>query len=135
MRKALTSFASALVIFGLCVGDLRAQTAGEREIDEIKQDVSRLYSTTSKKISVRMRTGARLMGYIDEVGTETFTLRNDGNKTYVRYADVASVSRTGLSNNQKTALIIGAAAAVVVAAIVFRKKDDDGGFRNPCLLC
>ena len=74
------------------------------------------------------------MGYIDTVGADTFTLRNGNNRWDIRYEDVASVSRKGLSNNQKTALVIGAAAAVVVVAIVFRKKDQ-GGFRHPCLLC
>ena len=132
MRTAISSFASVFVIFGLFVTSVRAQVS-EREIDEIKLDVSRLYST-SKKVSVRLRSGAKQMGYIDTVGADTFTLRNRNNRWDIRYEDVASVSRKGLSNNQKTALVIGAAAAVVVVAIVFRRKDQ-GGFRHPCLLC
>ena len=134
MRQAISSsIASVVIIFSLLSGSVTAQVS-EREIDEIKLDVSRLYSTTSRKVSVRLRSGAKQMGYIDSVGADTFTLRNDGNKWNIRYKDVASISRKGLSNNQKTALLIGAAAAVVVVAVVFRKKDD-GGFRHPCLLC
>ena len=134
MRQAISSsIASVVIIFSLLSGSVTAQVS-EREIDEIKLDVSRLYSTTSRKVSVRLRSGAKQMGYIDSVGADTFTLRNDGNKWNIRYKDVASISRKGLSNNQKTALLIGAAAAVVVVAVVFRKKDE-GGFRNPCLLC
>ena len=133
MRKAISSIASVFIVFSLFLTTVRAQVS-EREIDEIKLDVSRLYSTTSKKVSVRLRSGAKQMGYIDSVGADTFTLRSDRNRWDIRYEDVASVSRKGLSNNQKTALLIGAAATVVVVAVVFRKKDD-GGFRHPCLLC
>ena len=135
MRKAISSVTAILVILVLCIGPARAQVASAIEVDAIKQDVSRLYSRTSKKISVKMRSGARLMGYIDAVGSDTFTLRNNGNQIDIRYADVASVSQTGLSKNQKTALLIGAGAAVVAVVIVFGRKKDDGGFRNPCLLC
>lgn len=135
MRKAISYVAAILVILGLCGGPARAQVASEIEADAIKQDVSRLFSSTSKKISVKLRSGAKLMGYVDAVGTDTFTLRRGGNRSDIRYADVASVSRTGLSSNQKTALLIGAGAAVVVLAVVFGRKKDDGGFRNPCLLC
>lgn len=133
MRKTFFITASLLVIMGLCFGPVRSQVS-ELEADAIKQDVSRLYSTTSKKVAVKMRSGAKLMGYIDAVGSDTFTLRDNGSRRNIRYSDVASIKRTGLSKNQKTALIIGAGAAVVVAAIVFRKKDE-GGFRHPCLLC
>jgi hypothetical protein len=134
MRQAISSsVASVVIIFSLLSGSVYAQVS-EREIDEIKLDVSRLYSTTSKKVSVRLRSGAKQMGYIDSVGADTFGLRNDGNKWNIRYEDVASISRKGLSKNQKTALVIGALAAVVVVSIVFRKKDE-GGFRHPCLLC
>jgi hypothetical protein len=133
MRKAISSIASVFIVFSLLLTTVRAQVS-EREIDEIKLDVSRLYSTTSKKVSVRLRSGAKQMGYIDSVGADTFTLRSDRNRWDIRYEDVASVSRKGLSNNQKTALLIGAMAAVLVVAVVFKKKDD-GGFRNPCLLC
>ena len=136
MRKAISSVTAILVILVLCIGPARAQVASAIEADAIKQDVSRLYSRTSKKISVKMRSGARLVGYIDAVGSDTFTLRDNGIRKDIRYVDVASVSRTGLSKNQKTALLIGAGAAVVALAVVFgRRKDDDGGFRNPCLLC
>ena len=136
MRKAISSLLTILVLIGLFLGPVRSQVAGEIEADTIKQDVSRLYSATSKKISVRLRSGARIMGYIEAVGSDTFTLRDNGSRREIRYADVASVSRTGLSKNQKTALLIGAGAAVVVVVAVFgRRKKDDGGFRHPCLLC
>lgn len=135
MRKAISSFAAIVVIFGLCIGAARAQVVSERETDAIKQDVSRLYSRTSKKISVEMRSGAKVMGYIDAVGSDTFTLRNDGRRTEIRYADVARVSRTGLSKNQKTALLIGAGVAVVAVVAVFGRKKHPGGFNPPCLLC
>lgn len=136
MRKAISSLLTIFVFTGLFIGPVRAQVASEIEADAIKQDVSRLYSTTSRKVSVKLRSGAKLMGYISAVGSDTFTLRDNGSRRNIRYADVASVSQTGLSKNQKTALLIGAGAAVVVLVAVFgRKKDNDGGFRHPCLLC
>lgn len=135
MRKAISYFAVVIVIFGLGTGLARAQVVSEREADAIKQDVSRLYSSTAKKVSVKLRNGTRLKGYIAAVESDAFTLRAEGNRTEIRYADVTSVSRTGLSSNQKTALLIGAGAAVVVVVAVFGRKKHSGGFNPPCLLC
>jgi hypothetical protein len=135
MRKANSFSFTILVLIGLFLGPVRAQVASELEADAIKQDVSRLYSTTSNKISVKLRSGVKIMGYIDAVGSDTFTLRDNGSRRTIRYADVASVSRTGLSKNQKTALLICAGAAVVVVVAVFGRKKRSGGFNPPCLLC
>ena len=135
MRKAITSLLTIFVLAGLFLGTVRAQVTNDIEADAIKQDVSRLYSTTSNKILVKLRSGGKLMGYIDSVGSETFTLRDNASRRNIRYADVQSVSRTGLSNNQKTALLIGAGAAVVAVVAVFGRKKRRGGFNPPCLLC
>ena len=135
MPKAISSIAVISVLIGLCLAPVRAQTAGEREIDAIRQDVSRLYSA-DRKVSVKTRSGVKIVGYIDQVGLDTFTLRTSSGKTELRYEQVASVSQTsGLTKNQKTALVIGAAAAVVVVAAVFGRKKRSGGFNPPCLLC
>lgn len=106
-----------------------AQTAGEREIDEIRQDVSRLYGPPAKKVSVRLRSGASVKGFVDSVGSETFIVANDdnGRTVEIRYADVAKISSAGkgLSKNQKTALLVGATVGtLVVLGIVFKKKRD-----------
>jgi hypothetical protein len=133
MREAISFLVSVLIVLASCLGPVRAQTTSEREIDAIKQDVSRLYSATDKKIAVKMRSGTRLKGYIRAVGSDTFTLRTRPNSdTEVRYADVARVSRTGLSKGQKIAIFGGIMGAAVVAGIVFRPKGR-GGLR--CLLC
>ena len=136
MPKAISSIAVISVLIGLCLAPVRAQTPGEREIDAIRQDVSRLYSA-DRKVSVKMRSGVKIVGYIDKVGHDTFTLRPlNGNKTELRYEQVESISqKSGLTKNQKTALVIGAAAAVVVVAAVFGRKKRRGGFNPPCLLC
>lgn len=135
MPKAISSIAVISVLIGLCLAPVRAQTAGEREIDAIRQDVSRLYSA-DRKVSVKTRSGVKIVGYIDQVGLDTFTLRTSTSKTELRYEQVASVSqKSGLTKNQKTALVIGAVAAVVVVAAVFGRKKRSGGFNPPCLLC
>lgn len=133
MRAAILFVVSVTFVLAVCLNPSHAQTPSEQEVDAIKQDVSRLYLDTSKKVSVRLRSGARLMGYINAVGGDTFTLRTRPNTdTEVRYADVLRVSRTGLSKGQKWALAGAAVGAVVVAGIVFRPKGK-GGLR--CLLC
>ena len=133
MRKAISSIVSVLVLFAVCLVPLRAQVAGEREVDAIRQDVSRLYSSTNNKVSVKLRSGTKMKGRIRQVGSDAFTLRTAPNSdTEVRYADVASISRTGLSNGQKWAIVGGTVAAAVVAGIVFRSKAK-GGLR--CLFC
>ena len=135
MRKTLSFIVSILVIFGLCLGLVEAQFGGERETDAIRQDVSRLYSAADKKVAVKMRSGTKIKGHIRNVGSDTFTLRTRPNSDIeVRYADVARVSRTGLSKGQKRAIVGGVVGAVVVAGIVFRRKRGPwDGLR--CLFC
>ena len=135
MPKAISSIAVISVLIGLCIAPVRAQTAGEREIDAIRQDVSRLYSA-DRRVSVKTRSGVKIVGYIDQVGLDTFTLRTSTSKTELRYEQVESISqKSGLTKNQKTALWIGVAATVVVVAAVFGRKKRRGGFNPPCLLC
>ena len=133
MRKAISSIVSVLVLFAVCLVPLRAQVAGEREADAIRQDVSRLHSSTNSKVAVKLRSGTKIKGHIRQVGSDAFTLRTAPNSdTEVRYADVASISRTGLSSGQKWAIVGGAVGAAVVAGVVFRSKAK-GGLR--CLFC
>ncbi|MDI1241942.1 MAG: hypothetical protein PSX80_08490 [bacterium] len=135
MRKAISSITALVVIVGLCISPARAQVVSDIETDAIKQDVSRLYSTTSKKVLVRLKNGSKDKGYIAAVGSDTFTLRNGITRMEIRYSNVASVTRTGLSKNQETALLIGAGVAVVAIVAVFGRKKRSGGFNPPCLLC
>jgi hypothetical protein len=114
---------------------LAAQTVrSEREVDEIKQDVSRLYRDLSRKIAVRLINGATIMGYINELDVDTFTMADaKTNKDIViRYADVAKINQTGLSQTQKTVLVAAGIGALVTIGIIFRPKAK-GGLR--CLLC
>ena len=114
---------------------LAAQTTrSEREVDEIKQDVSRLYRNSSKKIAVRLMNGASIMGYINELDIETFTMvdAKTNRDVVIRYADVSKVNKTGLSQAQKTALVAAGIGALVTIGIIFRPKAK-GGLR--CLFC
>lgn len=114
---------------------LAAQTVrSEREVDEIKQDVSRLYRDSSRKIAVRLINGATIMGYINELDVDTFTMADakTNKDVVIRYADVAKINQTGLSQTQKTVLVAAGIGALVTIGIIFRPKAK-GGLR--CLLC
>lgn len=114
---------------------LAAQTVrSEREVDEIKQDVSRLYRDSSRKIAVRLINGATIMGYINQLDVDTFTMADakTNKDVVIRYADVAKINQTGLSQTQKTVLVAAGIGALVTIGIIFRPKAK-GGLR--CLLC
>ena len=103
-------------------------------MDEIKQDVSRLSRNSSRTIAVRLMNGRSIMGYINELDVETFTMADakSNRDVVIRYADVAKVSQTGLSQTQKTVLVAAGIGALVTIGIIFRPKAK-GGLR--CLLC
>ena len=111
-----------------------AQTASDRESDAIKRDLSELYGAPSRKIAVHLKNGVKLMGYINAMDVDAFTLvdAKRGNKVEVRYADVSRVNKTGISKTQKTVLVAAGIGALITVGIVLRPKPK-GGLR--CLLC
>ncbi len=127
-----SSFISFL--FASSAHHVLAQKSGGREVDAIKNDISRIYAGTSKQIAVHMKTGAKLKGYVADMESETFILvqPKTGTKTNIRYADVSKVNKTGLSQGQKTALIVGTVGALIAVSVIFRPKPK-GGIR--CLFC
>ena len=131
MRKLLTYVIFVSISIVSSAFDLAAQTVGESEVgvDAIRQDVSRFYGPPAKKVSVKLRSGATIKGFVDAVASDTFKITNDdtGRTVEIRYADVERIKRigNGLSKNQKTALIVGATVGtLVVLGLVFRKKRD-----------
>ena len=124
----------SLAILSLPLGVAAQATRSEREIDEIKLDVSRLYRDSSRKIAVRLMNGRSIMGYIKALDVDDFTMVDaKTNKDFViRYADVAKIDQTGLSKTQKTVLVAAGIGALVTIGIIFRPKAK-GGLR--CLLC
>jgi hypothetical protein len=127
-----------LVIFSVLIVasalHIAAQPAGDRESDAIKRDLSELYGAPSRKIAVHMKNGAKLMGYINAMDADTFTLvdAKRGNKMEIRYADVSRVNKTGISKTQKTVLVAAGIGTLIAVGIVFRPKPK-GGLR--CLFC
>jgi hypothetical protein len=111
-----------------------AQTASDRESDAVKRDLSELYGAPSRKIAVHLKNGAKLMGYINAMDVETFTLVDGkwGSKTEIRYADVSRVNKTGISKTQKTVMVAAGIGALITVGIVLRPKPK-GGLR--CLFC
>jgi hypothetical protein len=111
-----------------------AQTASDRESDAVKRDLSELYGAPSRKIAVHLKNGVKVMGYINAMDVDTFTLvdAKRGNKMEIRYADVSRVNKTGISKTQKTLLVAAGIGALIAVGIVLRPKPK-GGLR--CLLC
>lgn len=134
MLKMLHVLTLILFLIASSAHQVLAQNSDGREVQEIKNDISRLYGGASKKIAVHMKSGARLKGYVTDMESETFILvqPKTGTKTAIRYADVSRVKKTGLSQAQKTALIVGTVGALIAVSVIFRPKPK-GGIR--CLFC
>ena len=114
-----------------------AQQSDSREVDEIKNDISRLYANSGRQVVVHMKNGTKEKGYINAMESETFTLEstNSGRKISIRYADVSKVTekKNGLSKGQKTALGVAAVGAIIAVVVIFQPKRSSGGLR--CLFC
>ena len=134
MMKTISFLILSSVFIAASAPHIAAQTAGDRESDAIKRDLSELYGAPSRKIAVHLKNGARLMGYINAMDVETFTLvdAKRGNKMEIRYADVSRVNKTGISKTQKTVLVAAGIGTLIAVGIIFRPKPK-GGLR--CLLC
>ena len=122
-KKFLSGLFICLLVFAVDLQIARAQTDAELEknrLERIKTNVYRLENTGKTKILVRLKSGAKLKGYLTKINDDSFDVTNyrSGQTTAVLYRDVAEVKARGsLSKGAKAALGIAGVAGVVVLVL------------------
>ena len=128
LKKFLSGLCTGLLIFTASPLLVRAQSDADTErnrVERIKTNIYRLDSNGQTKIVVRLRSGAKVKGYLTKIGDETFDLTNYKTRqtTPVAYRDVAQVKQPGVSSKAaKYALGIGVAAGIVVLVLTLPRR-------------
>ena len=123
LKKWLSGLLIGLLVFAADLQIVRAQSDAELErnrVERIKTNVYRLENSGQTKIVVRLKSGAKLKGYLTKITDDTFDVTNykSGQTTAVAYRDVAQVKpQGGSSKAAKYALGVAGVAAVVVLVL------------------
>jgi hypothetical protein len=122
-KKCLSIFLTGLLVFAANLQIVRAQSDADLErnrVERIKTNVYRLEDSGKTKVVVRLKSGAKLKGYITGRGEDSFEVTNYKTKqtTAIAYRDVAQVKpQGGSSKGMKTALAVAGVAAVIVLVL------------------
>ena len=124
LKKLLTLLLIGFLIFAANLQIIFGQTADadleRNRVERIKTNVYRLEDAGKTKVVVKLRSGAKVKGYITKREEDSFDVTNyKANQTVsVAYRDVEQVKpQGGMSKAAKTAFGIGAAAGIVVLVL------------------
>ncbi|HYJ45651.1 MAG TPA: hypothetical protein VEV81_03485 [Pyrinomonadaceae bacterium] len=97
--------------------------------EKVKQKVAKMGTGAKARVSVRMKDGRKLKGFISEAGSNDFTVRDrdSGAPTTLAYTDVAKVEDNRGHSTMRNLLIgvgIGAGALLATLLIIFASLDD-----------
>jgi len=116
------------MIFAAELQIVRAQSDSDLErnrVERIKTNIYRLENSGKTKIVVRLKSGAKLKGYLTKINEDAFDITNyKTNQTLpVAYRDVAQVKQQGFSKAAKFAIGIGVVALIVVLVVTLPRGD------------
>ena len=119
IRKCLSLALFGLMIYGVNLQIISAQSNTDNALEKIKANVHQRGTGEKSKVVVKMKDGTRLKGYISQTGEDSFNLTDSKTKqtNAVAYRDVAEVKKQGWSKGAKIALGVGIVAAVTVFVI------------------
>jgi xanthine/uracil permease len=87
-------------------------------VEKIKTKIARLGVGEKARAQIKLRNGQKIKGYVSKAGDNDFSLtdRKSAQVTTIAYADVASVTKPGMS--KRTKIIIGVTIGVVATAAI-----------------
>ena len=96
----------------------RPQKDDATTVEKIKTKITRLGVGEKSRAQIKLRNGQRFKGYVSSASEDnfSFTDRKSGQTTTIAYADVASVTKPGMS--KRTKIIIGVSIGVVATAAI-----------------
>ncbi len=128
-RKCLSLALVGLMLCGVNLQIISAQTRTDNAVEKIKTNVAKRGTGKKSKVVVKMKDGTKIKGYISQKGEDSFDLTNikTNQTTTVAYREVAQVKKPGLSTGAKIAIGVGigvAVTAVVLAVAVGQALDN-----------
>ena len=130
-RTFLSLLLVGLLVQGVSGAPALAAQANDnaQATEKVKQKVAKMGTGAKARVSVRMKDGRKLKGFISEAGSNDFTVRDrdSGAPTTLAYTDVAKVEDNRGHSTMRNLLIgvgIGAGALLATLLIIFASLDD-----------
>jgi hypothetical protein len=122
-KKLLASAVAALVINLVCVISSPAKSSVDKDEQfaaKVKAAIFKLGTGPAAHVSVKLRDGAKLKGYVAEAGDDRFVVVDEksGASRDVPYPQVKQVKGNNLSTGAKIAIGIGVAVGVLLLILV-----------------
>lgn len=121
-RTFLSLVLVGLSVQGLYAAPLFATQADDdaRAIEKVRQEVAKLGLGEKARVTVRMKNGTKIKGFISQAGANDFTVRDrkTGNPTTILYSDVAKLDdNRGGSALRNTLVAVAVGVGIVVVGI------------------
>ena len=124
MFKKYLTLALAVLVVNLSLGvsvfaDGKADKAA-RFAEKVKASVARLGTGENARVEVKLKDGAKLKGYVSEIGDAGFVVTNAETKTAtpVSYSNAKQVKGNNLSTGVQIALAVGLIAALIAIFVI-----------------
>lgn len=89
--------------------------------EKVKTEIAKLGTGTDAKVSVKLKDGSKVKGYVKEVKDDGFVVINEktGAAVEVPYSQAKQVKGNNLSTGVKVVLVIGVILAIAALAVLF----------------
>ena len=116
LRKYL-SLALAIILLQFSASSAFSSTKAEKDtktLAQVKADISKHGTGAKASVRVKMKDGQTLKGFIEQVGSDDFVLRESETSTprTIAYANVSNVTGKGPSTFVKVLFWVGVVAVV-----------------------
>jgi hypothetical protein len=105
-----------------------AQQRDDAEVEKVRIKVAKQGLGDKARVTVRMKDGTKVKGFISQAGTDEFTVRDrkTGQPTLIRYNDVAKVENNRGHSTLRNILIgVGIGVGAFLALIAITIANDD----------
>jgi hypothetical protein len=121
-RTFLSLVLAGLLVLGLSAAPAYAAQANNdaQAVEKVRLKVAKLGVGDKARVTVRMKNGTKVKGFISQAGADDFTVRDrsTGEPTTISYRDVIKVEDNRGHSTMRNVLIgVGVGAGVVLAVI------------------
>jgi hypothetical protein len=131
LRTLLSFMLVGLLMLGLNTAPVMALQGNDnaKAVDKLRLKVAKLGVGEKARVTVRMKDGTKIKGFITQAGTNDFSMRdrNTGDPRVILYSDVARIEDNSGHSTLRNVLIgvgIGVAGVITFIAIVFASLND-----------
>lgn len=132
MLKRLFSIGLVILLFhagnSLLVSDIVKAGQGDAASEKAKADVAKRGTGPKAKVNVKLKDKTKLKGYINQTGSDSFTLADSetGQMRTLAYAEVSEVKKSGgLSLLTKIGIAVGIFVGVLAILFAIGCSQDD----------